>query len=194
VQVFISSRVHTSTDSRDSFEIQMESGNQSIALIESIPWFFYMPSVKHWYMQRSPGFLISKPLGRWKHWKCLWKIPRVLPRIEPGTSGVTVSGLTNWAIAPPNCPNSSIPALNSSIPHLNTVESHLGYVACFLNLSFDVLSVICSLHNIWSLFKIPFYLVPPIVFSFRVNAYFLLGDHMPLFVEWHLRVTLKVPE
>jgi hypothetical protein len=53
-------------------------------------------------------------------------------------------------------------------------------VACFLNLSFDVLSVICRLHNLWSPFKIPFYLVPPIVFSFRAHALFYLGDHMPL--------------
>jgi hypothetical protein len=48
-------------------------------------------------------------------------------------------------------------------------------VACFLNLSFDVLSVICRLHNLWPPFKIPFYLVPPIVFSFRALACFYLG-------------------
>jgi hypothetical protein len=48
----------------------------------------------------------------------------------------------------------------------------LGYVACFLNLSFDVLSVICRHHNLRSPFKIPFYLVPPIVFSFRTKAFF----------------------
>jgi hypothetical protein len=36
----------------------------------------------------------------------------------------------------------------SGIPHLNTDKSPLGYVACFLNLSFDVLSVICRLHNL----------------------------------------------
>jgi hypothetical protein len=59
-------------------------------------------------------------------------------------------------------------------------------------LSFEVLSVICRLHNLWSPFKSPFYLVPTIVFSFRAPA-FLLWDHMPLFMEWHLRVTLKVP-
>jgi hypothetical protein len=66
--------------------------------------------------------------------------------------------------------------VGSSIPHLNTFESPLGYVACFLNLSFDVIYVICRLHNLRSPFKIPFYLVPPIV---------LLGNHMPLFKEWH---------
>jgi hypothetical protein len=70
----------------------------------------------------------------------------------------------------------------SSIPHLNTVESPMGYVACFLNLSFDVFSVICRLHNLWSPFKISFNLVPPIVFLFRAHA-FLLWDHMPLFME-----------
>jgi hypothetical protein len=42
-------------------------------------------------------------------------------------------------------------------------------------LSFDVLSVICRLHNLWSPFNIPFYLVPPIVFSFRAKALFYLG-------------------
>jgi hypothetical protein len=62
-----------------------------------------------------------------------------------------------------------------SIPHMNTVESPLGYEACFLNVSFDVISVICRLHNLRSPFKIPFYLVPPIVFSFRVHALFYLG-------------------
>jgi hypothetical protein len=61
------------------------------------------------------------------------------------------------------------------IPHLNTVEAPLWYVTCFLNLSFDVLSVICRLHNLWSPFKIPFYLVSPIVFSFRASAFFYLG-------------------
>jgi hypothetical protein len=60
----------------------------------------------------------------------------------------------------------------SSIPHMNTVDSPLGYMACFLNLSFDVLSVICKLHNLWSPFKIPFYLVLPIVYSFRAHAFF----------------------
>jgi hypothetical protein len=63
----------------------------------------------------------------------------------------------------------------SSISHLNTAELLLGYVACFLNLSFDVLSVICRLYNLWSPLKIPFYLVPPIVFSFRAHAFFHLG-------------------
>jgi hypothetical protein len=60
----------------------------------------------------------------------------------------------------------------SSITHLNTVESTLGYVACFLNLSFDVISVIRRLHNLRSPFKIPFYLVPPIVFLLRAHAFF----------------------
>jgi hypothetical protein len=65
----------------------------------------------------------------------------------------------------------------SSIPHLNTVESPLGYDACFLNLSFDVISVICRLHNFRSPFKIPFYLVPPILFSFRAHAFFTWGPY-----------------
>jgi hypothetical protein len=42
-------------------------------------------------------------------------------------------------------------------------------------LPFDVLSVICRLHNLWSPFKIPFYLVPPIVFSSRAHAINYLG-------------------
>jgi hypothetical protein len=58
---------------------------------------------------------------------------------------------------------------------LNTVESPLGYVACLLNLSFDVLSVICRLQNLLFPFKIPFYLVLPIVFSFRAHTWFYLG-------------------
>jgi hypothetical protein len=59
--------------------------------------------------------------------------------------------------------------------YLNNVESPLGYVACFLNLSFDVMSVICRLHNLRSPFKIPFYSVPPIVFSFRAHTFLYLG-------------------
>jgi hypothetical protein len=58
---------------------------------------------------------------------------------------------------------------------LNNVESPLRYVAWFLNLSFDAISVICRLHNIWSPFKIPFYLGPPIVFSFRAHVKVYLG-------------------
>jgi hypothetical protein len=45
----------------------------------------------------------------------------------------------------------------------------------FSNLSFDVISVICRLHNLRPPFKIPFYLVPPIVFSFSARAFFYLG-------------------
>jgi hypothetical protein len=47
-------------------------------------------------------------------------------------------------------------------------------ICCLLfKLSFDVLSVICRLHR--SPFKFPFYLVPPIIFSFRTHAFFYLG-------------------
>jgi hypothetical protein len=35
--------------------------------------------------------------------------------------------------------------------------------------------MICWLHNLWSPFKIPFYLVSPIVFLFRAHAFFYLG-------------------
>jgi hypothetical protein len=59
--------------------------------------------------------------------------------------------------------------------YMNNIESPIGYVACFLTLSCDVLSVICRLHNLWSPFKIPFYLVLPIVFSFRAHAFYYLG-------------------
>jgi hypothetical protein len=46
-------------------------------------------------------------------------------------------------------------------------------IMCLLfELSFDVLSVICRLHNLRSPFKIHFYLVPRIVFSFRAHAFF----------------------
>jgi hypothetical protein len=55
--------------------------------------------------------------------------------------------------------------------YLNNIESPLGYVACFLNLFFDVLSVILRLQNLWSPFKIPFYLVPAIVFTFKAHAW-----------------------
>jgi hypothetical protein len=49
-------------------------------------------------------------------------------------------------------------------------------ICCLLfKLSFDVLSVICRLHNHRSPVKIPFYLVPSIVFSFRAHAFFYLG-------------------
>jgi hypothetical protein len=52
-------------------------------------------------------------------------------------------------------------------------ERSRAIMALLLNLSFDVISVICRLHNLRFPFKIPFYLVPPIVFSFR--AFFLFG-------------------
>jgi hypothetical protein len=61
---------------------------------------------------------------------------------------------------------------NSIIPHLNIVESPLGYLDCFLNLSFDVISVICRLHNLRFPVKIPFYLVPLVVFLFRAHTFF----------------------
>jgi hypothetical protein len=63
----------------------------------------------------------------------------------------------------------------SSIPYWNTVESPSRYVACFFNLCVDVSSVICRLHNIWFPLKIPYYLVPPIVFSFRAHAFLYFG-------------------
>jgi hypothetical protein len=53
-------------------------------------------------------------------------------------------------------------------------ESPLGYVACFLKFSFDVISVICMLHNLWFTFKTSYYLVPPIVFSFMAHTFFYL--------------------
>jgi hypothetical protein len=59
--------------------------------------------------------------------------------------------------------------------YLNNVESPWGHVACFLNLSFDVLSVIRRLHSLWSPFKISFYIVPPIVVSLRAHAFYYLG-------------------
>jgi hypothetical protein len=44
-----------------------------------------------------------------------------------------------------------------------------------LTLSLDVVSAICRLHYLWSPCKIPFYLVSPIVFSFRAHAIYYLG-------------------
>ena len=49
-------------------------------------------------------------------------------------------------------------------------------LSVFLNLSFDVLSVICRLHNLTP-FKISFYLVPPTVFPFREHTFFYLGPY-----------------
>jgi hypothetical protein len=59
-------------------------------------------------------------------------------------------------------------------------QSPLGYVACFWNLSLDFFSVICRLQHRRSPFKIPFYLVPPIVFSLRAHAFFYLGTILRL--------------
>jgi hypothetical protein len=42
-------------------------------------------------------------------------------------------------------------------------------------LSFDALSVISRLNKLWSPFKIPFFLILPIVFSFKAHAFFYLG-------------------
>jgi hypothetical protein len=51
-------------------------------------------------------------------------------------------------------------------------------ICCLLfKLSFDVLSVICRLHILRPPFKIPFYLVPPIVFSFRAHTFFNWGPN-----------------
>jgi hypothetical protein len=72
-------------------------------------------------------------------------------------------------------------SLLESHPHGNIILNRSK--TCFLNLSFDVLSVICRLHNRRSPFKIPFYLVPPIVFSFRAKAFFYLGT-IPCF-SWN---------
>ena len=68
----------------------------------------------------------------------------------------------------------------------------LGYVACFLNLSFDVLPVICRLHILRPIFKISFYLVPPIVFSFRALSFFYFGAIRRL--PWYSTyATLNIP-
>jgi hypothetical protein len=47
----------------------------------------------------------------------------------------------------------------------------------FLSLSFDVLSVMSRLHNRWYPFKMQYYLVPPIVFSLRAQAFFTWGNY-----------------
>ena len=48
-------------------------------------------------------------------------------------------------------------------------------------LFFNVLYVICKLHNIWPHLNIPFYLFPPIVYKLS----FIWG-HTLLVMEWHL--------
>ena len=48
-------------------------------------------------------------------------------------------------------------------------------------LSFDIVSVICKFHNLRNSFQIPFYVVPPIAFSFREQKLYT-----PFIIEWHL--------
>jgi hypothetical protein len=55
------------------------------------------------------------------------------------------------------------------------ITIRISYVDCSLNLPFVILSVICRLHNFWPPFKVLFYLVLPIVFSFRAHTFFNLG-------------------
>jgi hypothetical protein len=69
-------------------------------LINVIRTFCIMSNITIWSTTVCRKIGISTPLVSGKHWKCLWKIQRVLPKIEPRTSGMTASGLTNWAIAP----------------------------------------------------------------------------------------------
>ena len=66
-----------------------------------------------------------------------------------------------------------------------------GYVACFLNVSFDVLSVTCRLRSLRLPFKILFYLVPHFVFPFMSLYTLYLGDIRRL--SWNdTCVTLKM--
>jgi hypothetical protein len=61
--------------------------------------------------------------------------------------------------------------LQYSYLNLNRFESPLGYGVSFLNLSFDVLSVKCRVHNIWlTSFNISFHLIPLIDFSFNFTC------------------------
>jgi hypothetical protein len=48
-------------------------------------------------------------------------------------------------------------------------------------------------HNLRSPFKMPLYLVLPIVFSFRAHAFFYLGAIRRFSWKWHYCVNLKVP-
>ena len=64
---------------------------------------------------------------------------------------------------------------------LNTIWPPSGYVACFLNLSLDVLYVICRLHNLRPLLKFHF-----IYFRIWGTSSLSFGGHMPLVMEWHL--------
>jgi hypothetical protein len=67
--------------------------------------------------------------------------------------------------------------------YLNNVESPLGYVACFLNLSFGVLSVIRRLHGLWSPFGIPFFVEFRPLFSRSGHTHFFnLG---PYIISWN---------
>jgi hypothetical protein len=57
-----------------------------------------------------------------------------------------------------------------SIPTWILYYYSLWYVACLLLLIFDIISVICMLHNLRLPFNIPFYFIPPI--DFRAFFYF----------------------
>jgi hypothetical protein len=72
-------------------------------------------------------------------------------------------------------------------------DSSLRICDLLLNLYFGVLAVTCRLHNLWSQFKIPFYLVSPIVFSFRVHAFFTWGPYAAFHRMTLICVTLNIP-
>jgi hypothetical protein len=62
---------------------------------------------------------------------------------------------------------------NNFSPLTSCYQNHVSCQPSACNI--NVLSVICSLHNLRSPFRIPYYLVRPIVFSFRAKAFFYSG-------------------
>lgn len=64
------------------------------------------------------------------------------------------------------------------------------YVACFLKMYFDVLTVIYRLHKLWSNFAIPFYLGPLIVFFLGHTHFFLPGGPYAVFLRERAIITI----
>ncbi|KAH3827503.1 hypothetical protein DPMN_129438 [Dreissena polymorpha] len=71
-----------------------ESGCDTLALCEKIPWFFYVLSIWHRYTRELPGFHSSTSLVGWETLKAFLKFPAPRPGIEPWTSGMVDQSVT----------------------------------------------------------------------------------------------------